>query len=87
LNSFEYLNDEKITPYFISLAKGSKAEASTDSIWDDDGRPFENTNDRNTYVQNFYAELYKIPAGQVPAGAGCIEEFLGEKICNSDIVH
>jgi len=86
LSSFEYLNDEKITPYFVSLAKCNKATATTDSICDSDGSPFPSSNLRNEYVRNFYADLYKIPDGQVPAPENCIEEFLGPEICNSNIV-
>jgi hypothetical protein len=37
-------------------------------------------------VRDFYANLYKIPPEQKPAPDGCIEEFLGEEICNSEIV-
>jgi len=86
LSSFEYLNDEKITPYYVSLAKCNKATATTDSICNDDGYPFTVAAERNEYVRNFYANLYKIPQGQEPAAEGCIEEFLGPEICNSAIV-
>jgi hypothetical protein len=86
LSSFEYLNDEKITPYFVSLAKCNTATATTDSIFDADGSPFPSPELRNQYVRNFYADLYKIPAGQEPAPENCIEDFLGPEICNSSIV-
>jgi hypothetical protein len=86
LRSFEYLNDEKITPFFVSLAKGSNASASTDSICNQDGVPFQNSDDREKFVRNFYANLYKIPPDQRPAPNGCIEELLGKEICNSDMV-
>jgi hypothetical protein len=55
LSSYEYLNDEKITPYFVSLAKNNKATASTDTICDDNGNAFINAADRNQYVREFYA--------------------------------
>jgi hypothetical protein len=38
-DNFEYLNHEKITPYFVKLSKGSKSEAEMDDICDPDGRP------------------------------------------------
>ena len=57
LRNFEYLNDEKITPYFVSLAKSNKATATTDSICDDEGNPFNSAVERNNYVRNFYASL------------------------------
>ncbi len=86
LRNFEYLNDEKITPFSVSLAKGSTASASTDSICNQYGVPFQNPDDREKYVRDFYVNLYKIPPDQKPAPDGCIEEFLGEEICNSEIV-
>ncbi len=85
-SNFEYLNDEKITPYFVNLAKCNKATATTDSICNDNGDPFPTSQDRNEYVRNFYADLYKIPDGQQPAADGCIEDFLGPLICSSKIV-
>jgi hypothetical protein len=85
-SNFEYLNDEKITPYFVNLDKCNKATATTDVICDNNGEPFNTAEDRNNFVRNFYADLYKIPAGQQPAGDGCIEEFLGPLICSSKIV-
>jgi hypothetical protein len=84
--SFEYLNDEKITPYFVSLAKCNTASATTDSICDENGDPFHSPELRNNFVRNFYANLYKIPDGQEPASERCIEEFLEPEICNSRLV-
>jgi hypothetical protein len=86
LTSFEYLNDEKITPYFVSLAKSNKSCASTDIICDDQGIPFQSVEDRNNYVRNFYAELYRVPPNQPENIEGCIEEFLGPEILNSPLV-
>jgi hypothetical protein len=85
-SSFEYLNDEKITPYFVSLAKCNTASATTDSICDENGNPFGSPELRNNYVRNFYANLYKIPEGQEPASESCIEDFLGPEICTSRLV-
>jgi len=84
--NFEYLNDEKITPYFVNLAKCNNACATTDSICDSNGQPFANGELRNAYVREFYADLYKIPEGQVPAADGCIEAFLGPEICVTRLV-
>jgi hypothetical protein len=86
LNSFEYLNDEKITPFFVSLAKSNKAVASTDSICDDNGTPFNTSAERNEFVRNFYAKLHGIPEGQPENVEGCIENFLGVEILNSQLV-
>jgi hypothetical protein len=86
LNCYEYLNDEKITTYFISLAKSNKATASTDNICDNEGNPFRTVSDRNNYVRDFYAKLYSIPHDEPPNIEGCIEEFLGSEILNSRLV-
>ena len=86
LRNFEYLNDEKITPYFVSLAKSNNAVASTDSICDDNGIPFQSATERNNYVRNFYANLYRIPDDQPENIEGCIENFLGPEILNSQLV-
>jgi hypothetical protein len=86
LNSFEYLNDEKKTPYFVSLAKSNKAVASTDNICDENGVPFNSSTARNEYVRNFYAKLYGIPDDQPENVEGCIENFIGAEILNSRLV-
>jgi hypothetical protein len=86
LSSYEYLNDEKITPYFVSLAKNNKATASIDTICDDNGNAFINAADRNEYVRDFYAKLYRVPDGQPANVEGCIENFLGPEILNSRLI-
>ncbi len=45
-DNFEYLNHEKITSYFVKLAKGSKSEAEMDDICDSDGNAFNSAADR-----------------------------------------
>jgi hypothetical protein len=84
--NFEYLNHEKITPYFVKLSKGSKSEAEMDDICDSDGRPFNTVSDRRKYIVDFYANLYKKAEDEPENLQGCIEQFLGAEICNSKIV-
>ncbi len=84
--NFEYLNHEKITPYFVKLCKGSKSEAEMDDICDSDGRPFNTAADRKRYIVDFYANLYKKAEDEPENLQGCIEQFLGAEICNSKIV-
>jgi hypothetical protein len=84
--NFEYLNHEKITPYFVKLSKGSKSEAEMEDICDSDGRPFNTAADRKKYIVNFYANLYKKAEDEPENLQGCIEQFLGAEICNSKIV-
>ena len=56
---FEVLHSEKITPYFLSLAKGSQSEASMSDICDSNGQPFESLEDMKGFVKNFYSNIYK----------------------------
>ena len=50
---FEMLNNEKITPYFLSLVKGSKKEETLENITRDDGTEFENPADRKNFYKKF----------------------------------
>jgi hypothetical protein len=82
-DNFEYLNHEKITPYFVKLAKGSKSEAEMDDICDSDGNAFNTVADRRKYIRDFYANLYKKSPDEPESLQGCIEQFLGVEICNN----
>jgi L-lysine 2,3-aminomutase len=50
MRNFEQLNSEKITPYFLSLAKKSNNSESLVDICKDDGSPFESVSERNNYI-------------------------------------
>jgi uncharacterized protein YbcI len=53
--SFERLNQEKITPYFMKLAKADKSTSvETDTICDDAGSAFNSSSDREKYITEFY---------------------------------
>jgi len=54
---FEILNNEKITPHFVDLARGNKSDATLDSVKNSDGLPFNSSDERKTYIRNYYAEL------------------------------
>lgn len=86
LDAFEYLNAEKITPYFVKLTKGNRSEATTDDICDDNVRPFISVGDRNNYVRQFYSNLYRNPEPADLVIEGCIEEFLCPEILETALV-
>ena len=71
------LNNEKMTPYFLSLIKGSKKEESLDQVVNDDGAPFNNSKDRNNFIKNACADLYKIPDDELELNGDSISNFLG----------
>jgi hypothetical protein len=57
-NNFEILQNEKITPFFLKLAKGNKAEASLSDLLDDDGNPFRTDAELKAHIRNFYQKIY-----------------------------
>jgi hypothetical protein len=80
------MNNEKITPHFVNLAKGFKSEASLNDIVDADGRPFQTADARKEYIRSYYQELYATPVDEPENLEGCIEEFLGQDILSSSLV-
>jgi hypothetical protein len=59
MKHFESLNNEKITPYFLSLAKRPQNSESLSDINNVDGIPFESRELRSTFIRNYYAETYR----------------------------
>ena len=80
---FEQLNSEKITPYFISLARCTKTEATLEQITREDGTDFENPTERDDYIVKSFEDLYKKPNNDVLPPL-CISNFLGE--VNNNII-
>jgi hypothetical protein len=75
---FDRLTSEKMTPYFLNLAKkGQKAE-STSSIRSDLGEEFADPGANRAFISNFYQNLYKKPAEQKVVTVGDINDFLGD---------
>jgi hypothetical protein len=84
--SYDILNTEKMCPRFLNLCKASKKTASLDSVVNSDGQPFLSEAARDNYIMNFYQNIYTPAQGNNILEANCIENFLGENICNSQIV-
>jgi hypothetical protein len=85
-SNFEILQNERITPFFLNLAKGNKAEASLSDLLDDDGNPFRSDAELKAHIRNFYQKIYKKPESDNHIRDDCIRTFLGEEICNSRLV-
>ena len=77
----EELNDEKMTPMFLNLAKSINND-SVSVICDQNGCQFLNVSDRGTYIAEFYTKLYELPADKPGTLTGCVEQFLGPDIIN-----
>jgi hypothetical protein len=57
--NFEKLNDEKITPYFMSLAKEPCTDALLSDIRNGNSRDFIDSSERESYVTNYFKDLNK----------------------------
>ena len=69
------LNNEKITPYFLNLVKGTKNEDPISSITNDDETPFDSDDERNNFIKNTFEKLYAIPKDELSLNNGCIKIF------------
>ena len=81
---FEFLNNEKITPYFLGLVKSNAKEATLGDITDENGGMFENSEGRDDYIRKTFADLYKKPDETI-LGPDCITDFLGDVAENETV--
>ena len=61
---FEHINMEKMTPYFLKLAKSTKPDHKISDILDCNRQPFASDTARREFVVKFYENLYKLPENQ-----------------------
>jgi hypothetical protein len=85
IRNFERLSDEKITPYFMALAKQTTTDAVLSDIRNDNGTKFIDCTERERYITNYYSELYSNKENRM-ADALTINEFLGEVSHYPDVV-
>ncbi len=83
--NFEKLNDEKITPYFMSLARQPSADALLSDIRNDNGADFISSNERETYITNYYRDLYKNKDNNIDGDA--FTNFLGDVATHPDVIN
>jgi len=81
----DVLNNEKITPHFLRLAKTLSSD-SLEKIRNTNGEPFEKKKDREKHIVDFYRKLYSLPNDMPADFTNCIEEFLGPDICRNPVV-
>jgi hypothetical protein len=75
---FERLNQEKITPYFMKLAKADNTSSvGTDKICNDNGDAFASPTEQENYITNFYDTLYNKPIGP-EQDENCVYRFLDD---------
>jgi hypothetical protein len=77
IKNFERLNDEKITPYFLQLAKKPDSSESLNCLKDENNAIFESDELREDHLVSYYRDLYKTPV-QLQVTNPTIENFLEE---------
>ena len=78
--NFETLNSERITPYFVKMAKGSLQERSQNEIRNSDGRAFDTLQEQKEYIFKHFADSFKLNMNEPESFDNCIETFLGPEI-------
>ena len=82
---YDIVNNEKMTPRFLRMAKTLSA-GNLSSIRDGAGVAFVDAVAREDYIVKFYEDLYKLPP-QAPLNSdGAVRDFLGDDIVNHPVV-
>ncbi len=84
MRNFEQLNTEKITPYFLSLAKKPHNSESLLDIRRNDGEAFDNSSERDNYIRSYFADTYK--KGPDIVTDQSINHFLGDVAEHPDVL-
>jgi hypothetical protein len=87
---FDRLNNEKITPFFMRLARAHNQNDDIEKIKSDTGTKFEDKKGHEDYVTNFYQTLYSKAVNDIQVTEADINNFLGpisnnENVLNSKI--
>jgi hypothetical protein len=85
-SNFNTLHSEKITPFFLKMAKGYQHESSMRDICNYNGEHFATLNEQKNFIRSHFANSFKKPRDEPADLQGCIERFLGEEILNHPLV-
>jgi hypothetical protein len=85
--NFDTLHTERITPFFLKMAKGSMQERSQTEIRDGNGREFANESDQRNYIVDHFANSFRKNPNEPENLEGCIENFLGPVVLNHPLIH
>ena len=83
---FDHINNEKMSPLFLKLAKSCNSEYRLNDIVGSDGVIFNCEADRNEYIVSYFEKIYKKPDYTPDNVAGIIENFLGPDILSNPTV-
>jgi hypothetical protein len=89
MKGFERLNDEKITPHFLKLAKNTQQNPNLNviNVPDEDKLTGDVALDRENYIKKFYAELYSKPVNENTTTVNSITEFLGPEANCDEVIN
>jgi hypothetical protein len=77
---FDQLNNEKITPYFLGLARASQAPDDLECIKQDSGQAYPTPESREEDITKFYTRLYTNPTPGNDVNVHDIRDFLGDSV-------
>jgi hypothetical protein len=77
---FDRLNNEKITPYFLGLARASQAPDDLECIKQDSGQAYPTPESREEDITKFYTRLYTNPTPGNDVNVHDIRDFLGDSV-------
>jgi exonuclease III len=84
--NFDTIHSERITPFFLKMAKGYQHESTMSDICNHEGEQFLSPNERKNFIRDHFANSYKKPHTEPDNLQGCIEQFLGEEILRHPLV-
>jgi hypothetical protein len=87
VKNFERLNDEKITPYFLRLAKAPENNVSLETLKDENNEVYKSDKEREDSIYKFYRDLYKKPELPLTDANMTIENFLGDVALEEDVIN
>ena len=82
---FEGLHSEKPSPIFLLLAK-KRNSGNLSAMKDDTGTAFASPDAPGEYIATFFENLYRAPPDEDLLNNRVIEDFLGDEICQSNLV-
>ena len=80
IKNFERLNNEKITPYFLKIAKSSKPDDSLECLKNNQSQDFLNEDERSNHITEYYEDIYKKPPNDPVTTREDIDNFLEETV-------
>jgi len=85
IKNFERLNNEKMTPYFLRVAKDTTKPPESNSICDDNGEEFKDDSTRDNHITGFYKDLYTEPRKGIIVTQDDIRAFLGDTVDKQEV--